>query len=435
MERFITEGDEFYERALAAIRGARTYISLEMYIFSDDEIGRRFHEALCAAARAGRKTVVIYDRVGCFSTPASFWRELREAGVFVYRYLPGISGRLASGPAFLNLWGRLARVLRALRRGFLRRNHRKTLVVDGQIAFIGGFNLMRECSATLSGRGRWLDTMYVTDRPILVHAIETYFQDSLRRIRGARREMGSDLNAVRKRAREAILYPARAARSLTLLLSRIRRPRKASREGGLPGGPRAREARIDPGYVRMAIPRAFKKLLYHSQRRIWLTYPYFVPYGGILRLLYRKAGASPLLNGGGRPKAATVDVRVYLSMISDLPWMQDITMLIAERLRRRGVPVYLYHGREGPGMSPRFSHAKVALIDDWVGLGASNFDRRSMVLNLESLFLRHRAPFLTEIEAFFAYLEAHSVRLDDSNQTRFRAGWRAYLLYPFRRWI
>lgn len=436
MERFITEGDDFYESALAAIRAADSRVYLEMYIFADDEIGRRFHTALCVAAQAGRRIVVIYDRVGSFATPAAFWRELREAGVLVYAYHPLILRRPGDDPGFFAMWSLVARWLRALRRGFLRRNHRKTLIVDDRIAFTGGFNIMRECSRSLSGPGRWLDTMFMTDRPILVHAIESYFRDSLRRIRGARREIGADLNTIRKRAREAILFPAHAARSLALRLPRLRIPGRINARKKTTAGLRTdkRSRRLDPGYSRMAIPRAFKKLLYHSERRIYLTYPYFVPYGGMLRLLHHKAAQMQAARRDGAP-ASGVDLRIYLSMISDLPWMRDITMLIAARLRKRGVPVYLYHGREHREMAPRFSHSKVALIDDWCGLGASNFDRRSMVLNLESLLLRHRAPFQKDVEDFFSYLEEHSVRLDASNQQEFKAGWRAYLLYPFRRWI
>lgn len=439
MEELITEGDEFYERALSAIRAAESTVYLEMYIFADDEIGREFQTALADAARAGRKVIVIYDRVGSFSTPAGFWRELSDAGVFVYPYLPGVSRWLRTGRGLFRLWSRLARALRALRRGFLRRNHRKTLIVDRRIAFTGGFNIMRECSRRIVGDERWLDTMYITDRPILAHALESYFRDTLQRIRGARRESGADFDAVRKRVREAILYPAHAARALRLRLPALAlwngarvtydRNQAVKRKGLGPHRPG-----LSPGYVRMSIPRAFKKLLFHSRRRIWLTYPYFVPYGGMLRLLHRKAGVTRPFRGRAN-SVHSVDLRIYLSMVSDLPWMQDITMLIAERLRKRGVPVYLFHGRENAAMSARFSHAKLALIDDWTGLGASNFDRRSMVLNLESLLLRYRSPFQAEVEDFFAFLEKHSVRLDESNRDQFRPGWRAYLLYPFRRWL
>lgn len=393
-----------------------------MYIFSDDEIGQRFHRALCEQAQAGRKVIVIYDRIGCFATPEGFWRSMRESSVFVYPYLANrFSGR--------GLWSWIRHSLRSIRQGFLRRNHRKTLIVDEQIAFTGGFNIMRECSRAQVGSARWLDTMYTTDRPVLVTAIGSYFQDSLRRIRGAQRDSGADFHGVRKRVREAILYPAHAARKLSKHFPRMRVQFGKKTFQSMRRRKRPRIA----GYTRMSIPRALKKLMYHSQRRIWLTYPYFVPYGGVLRLLYRKSGGSRL-SATGRTQES-VDVRIYLSMVSDLPWMRDMAMLMGERLRRRGVTVYLFHGQENADMAPRFSHAKVALIDDWVGVGASNLDRRSMVLNLESLLLRNRTPIQQDVEDFFAYMERHSVLLDDTNQKQFRAGWRAYLLYPFRRWI
>lgn len=417
MERFFTEGDDFYASAISAIRGAQDSVYLEMYIFQDDEIGRRFAAALVERARAGCKVIVIYDRVGSFATPEKFWQTLREGGVLVYAYHPT---RLNPRRPGFNIIQRIRNWLQFLRRAFLRRNHRKTLIVDERFAYTGGFNIMRECSREIVGVSRWLDTMYMTDRPVLTHALQTYFRDSLRRIYNARRETGEFVKPIRKRVREAILYPARAARDLPGLMPVLRKKKR-----GLPRG-----------YVRMTIPRALKKLMHHSQRRIWLTYPYFVPYGAILRLLFRKAGGRRLdrIRHVERP-TAVVDVRVYLSMVSDLPWMRDMTLLMAAILRRRGVRIYLFHGRETPQMEARFCHAKVALIDDWVGVGASNFDRRSFILNLELLLLRHGAPYQSDVERFFEFLERHSVLLDESNQNEFRAGWRAYALYPFRRWI
>lgn len=391
MERFIYEGDEFYRYALAAIRAARSSIVLEMYIFRDDRSGRSFAAALAERARAGVIVTVIYDRVGCIGTPERFWRALREAGVTVLAFHP---------------WRGLRDFFRFLPRrlllAFFRRNHRKTLVVDERIGFTGGFNIMDECSLEIYGPGRWLDTAYQSDVPAVVLGLQAYFRDSLRRIRGH----GQVPRSLHKRTREAIFYPPGDARPLLGVPERIRRKRSEVRR------------RLPP---RMTIVSALKKLMHHSKERIWLTYPYFVPYGGVMRWILRKAR-----------RDSGVDVRIYLSTVSDLPWMRDMAVFMARRLHRQGVRIFMFQGGRIPEEAPRFSHAKVALFDDWVGVGTSNLDRRSFLFHLESLVLRKNPPFLSDTEQFFQYLHEYSRPFDERE---FRAGPRAYLLYPFRHWL
>src|ERR1700759_5372668 len=107
-----------FDRWLAAIRAARRSILFENYIFSDDDIGREFRAALVEAAQRGVKVLVIYDWLGCLgSSRASFWKPLLDAGGFARVYNP---------PHF-------DRPL-----GWLARNHRKLIVVDGALGFISG---------------------------------------------------------------------------------------------------------------------------------------------------------------------------------------------------------------------------------------------------------------------------------------------------------
>src|ERR1700709_69634 len=103
---------------LASIHAAKTCILFENYIFSDDEIGRQFREALCARARDGIKVCVIYDWLGCLgSSKASFWKPLLEAGGQARVYNP-------------------PRIDSPL--GWLARNHRKLMVVDGCVGYVSG---------------------------------------------------------------------------------------------------------------------------------------------------------------------------------------------------------------------------------------------------------------------------------------------------------
>ena len=114
----LEDGAGTYPAMLAAIRSARHHVHMEMYIFEDDEVGRRFRAELIGRARAGVKVRLVFDAVGSMATPKEFFRELAAAGADVYEFNP------------------VQRVF-----ALNNRNHRKVLVVDGRVAFVGGINI------------------------------------------------------------------------------------------------------------------------------------------------------------------------------------------------------------------------------------------------------------------------------------------------------
>ena len=153
--RLLRNGAETFPAWLEAIEAARARISLEMYIFSDDAIGRRFADALIAAARRGVEVRLLYDFVGCRDTPAEFFDRMRARGVHVIVYHRYRFWR----PRFWAL---------------LRRNHRKTLVCDGRIAFAGGLNISNDWVSLDDGGGDWHDAVVQVEGPA-VAAIEAIF--------------------------------------------------------------------------------------------------------------------------------------------------------------------------------------------------------------------------------------------------------------------
>ena len=136
-------GRDLYENMLADIDCARQDIALEMYIFDDDAVGRRFRDALVRQATAGRKVRLVYDALGCLHVPARFFESMRRSGVQVTAFNPIDARRL------LRNWQRLDR-----------RNHRKLLVIDEQIAYLGGINI----SARLAD---WEDAHLRLEGPIV----------------------------------------------------------------------------------------------------------------------------------------------------------------------------------------------------------------------------------------------------------------------------
>ena len=119
----LQDGAATYGAMFAAIRAARDHINLESYIIEDDEIGRQFADLLLEQQRRGVQVNLIYDSFGGINTPKAFFDRLQEGGVNVLEFNP-INPLDAKAPWQIN-----------------NRDHRKLLVVDGRIAFIGGINI------------------------------------------------------------------------------------------------------------------------------------------------------------------------------------------------------------------------------------------------------------------------------------------------------
>ncbi len=122
----------------ASIEAGQHEIGFESYLFADDEVGRRLADALAKRALAGVRVRLLLDAEGCRSRWSKrLARRLGDSGVEVRMFRP-------------RRWGRLQR--------YWRRSHRKLLVVDDEVAYLGGFNIHRESSRTFYGEERWRDT-------------------------------------------------------------------------------------------------------------------------------------------------------------------------------------------------------------------------------------------------------------------------------------
>lgn len=148
--QLFTEGDILYEAMIRAIGQAEVEVAMESYIFAEDEIGWRFAEALAAQARAGVRVRLHLDAAGSL-----FWASCR-----LDRFLRGSGVDLR----WFHRW-HWSQPLR-----YNQRNHRKLLTVDGQRAFLGGFNIHRENSKALYGERRWRDTHVAMTGPLVQQA-------------------------------------------------------------------------------------------------------------------------------------------------------------------------------------------------------------------------------------------------------------------------
>lgn len=132
------EGSSTFARWLDAIEGAERFVYFENYVIRDDVVGRRFRDALVAKARAGVPVHIVYDWIGCWATPRSYWRPLIEAGARVH---PFNRPSVGLGDPF----------------GVLQRDHRKLICVDGRVAFVGGFCIGVEWTGS-DEAAPWRDT-------------------------------------------------------------------------------------------------------------------------------------------------------------------------------------------------------------------------------------------------------------------------------------
>jgi cardiolipin synthase A/B len=119
----LQDGPATYRAMLAAIEGAKDHIHLETYIIDDDEVGQRFSDALIAKQRQGVQVRLIHDSVGTLNTPRAFFQKLTDSGVQVVEFNP-VNPAVAGVAWELN-----------------ERDHRKLLIVDGRVAFLGGINI------------------------------------------------------------------------------------------------------------------------------------------------------------------------------------------------------------------------------------------------------------------------------------------------------
>ena len=132
-----TSGEEMLQALLSAIAKAEHHIHVEFYIFEDDAVGRLVRDALMDKARHGVEVRVLYDDVGCWRVPRRFFQEMRMQGIEVHRFLKVIFPLFTSKVNY--------------------RNHRKIVVVDGKVGFVGGMNLAERYVRGL-GWGGWRDT-------------------------------------------------------------------------------------------------------------------------------------------------------------------------------------------------------------------------------------------------------------------------------------
>jgi len=308
------QGKEAFNEIFRHIRGASRSICLEFYIFRNDDTGKRLAEILMEKAESGVRVYLLYDHFGSLGTPCRFWKMLRTSGVNVKPSRP-FSLREPSG--------------------YIRRDHKKLIIIDGATAFTGGLNIANEYSGfhllsrkVKTKRSRafsWRDTGVILSGPV-VKKLSEYFAESWKR---SASELIKIADAAEEHHEGFPVIPIFAS------------------------SPRGR--------------RRLRKLLYwsieSSRKNIRLTTAYFTP--------------SPKLSGKLISASKRgVNVELLLPFKSDILAAHYAARSFFTSLLRENIRIYLYQGS--------ILHAKTYIFDDeWSIIGSANLDFRSLRKNDE----------------------------------------------------
>jgi cardiolipin synthase A/B len=302
----LQNGDEFFPAMFAAIAGARSTITLVQYVFEKPGIADRFSDALAERCRAGVGVSVLLDAAGAFFVPSEYVARMRGSGCHVAFFRP------------LRKW-QITRLNH--------RTHRRILVIDGRVAFTGGFGISEQWAGNGRQPGHWRDTVVRIEGPV-VRDLQAAFAQDWREATGI--VLGGP-------AYFPVLERADSVAAEIVSSSAL-------------GG--SFEA-----YT------LFLLAIDAARRSIDITNPYFVP---------DRTMSTTLLAAVRRG----VRVRILVPAVSDHPWVREASRREFGPFLKGGVEIFEY--------LPGLLHAKTVVIDgEWTTIGSTNFDNRSFALNEE----------------------------------------------------
>ena len=317
-------GQEKFDALLADIAAARSYINMQYYIIVNDNIGIRVMEALMERARAGVKVRLIYDHVGSFKLSNRYLRRLKEAGVEAYPFFKVVFPPFGTR---IN-W----------------RNHRKIVVIDGKVGYIGGMNVADRYVDGGKLFDVWRDLHLRVEGPAVSALQQSFAVDW--------NFMGQPL------LEEGPLATAVKGHSVGMQL--------------VTGGPTTQ-------WLNMTL--VFQQAIARARKCIYIQTPYFIPSEGLVHALQVAA-------------LSKVDVRLMIPRRSDSDMLRWASFSYVQECLRAGIKVYLYE----KGML----HSKAIIIDDdFCTVGSTNFDFRSFEHNFEANMLIYSTDFNARMKALF----------------------------------
>jgi cardiolipin synthase len=340
--RLLRDARENYPAWLEAIKSARRHIYFESYIYSDDEVGREFTAALVERAEAGVKVRVMYDWLGTWGS-RSLWPALRHAGGEVRCFNP---------PHLDSPFG------------WLSRDHRKTIVVDGEIGYVGGLCVSaRWLGNPARGVEPWRDTGMEIRGPAVADLV-----DAFARVWAA---AGSPI------------------------------PEHELEDAPVPSPVGEVPVRVVATMPNLAgLFRLDQLIASLARRRLWLTDAYFV-------------GLTPYVQALCAAARDGVDVRLLVPGATDIPVLSPLSRAGYRPLLQAGVRVFEWNGS--------MLHAKTAVADDrWARVGSTNLNVASFWANYELDVAVEDEQFAGAVASMYEQDLEHATEIVLANRNRVR---------------
>lgn len=332
-----------YERMLADIQKAKHTVNVLYFIYRDSQIGRKLRDLLVKKAKEGVIVRLVVDDFGAWRTGKKFFKPIEEAGGEVIKFLSSH--------------------LKYFNRNINYRNHRKMVVIDGEIAYTGGANIGDEYAN--EGKIPWRDTHI--------------------------RATGDIVAALNMRFLQDYAYATNKKVDLSTFIIKPHEVDKVLPMQLVSSGPDIAEQNLKQSYI---------KLIYGAKKRIWVQTPYYIPDDA-----FQDAVKSAINSG--------VDVRIMIPGVPDKKYVYYATKGYAAELVKMGAKVYMH---------PRFIHSKTLLVDDEVSsIGTFNLDIRSFKLHFELTNFMYGREFNKKMQEIFLADQEVSTQFDKEmvkNRTR-----------------
>jgi cardiolipin synthase len=315
----LATGDRYFSELLTSFRHAQKHIQIETYIFNIDSVTRVLLDELVKAQERGVRVQILVDGFGSFMSVQTLDDFCRRKNIEFRVYQPfpfGFSGIFAYAVNFFRLFRRLNR-----------RNHRKIVVIDGTVAYVGSMNWTHVHSRRAFGNGAWRDTAVKVEGPpieILNHAFKVSWYRALK------------LAFKRFRKKPPLLKHYDPRRSLVRLNTSLR--------------------------DRWRLHHDLIHRIRTAEKRVLLTTAYFLPHRALMLALKKAAQRG-------------ISVSVLVPGASDVPLVKWAAFELGHNLLKAGVKIYEYQATN--------LHAKVMLVDDWATVGSTNLNYRSFLHDLE----------------------------------------------------
>ena len=308
--RIFSDGVEKFNALKEDIRKAKEFIHLQYYIFKKDEVFEEIVEILKEKLKEGVEVRILYDAMGCRSIFKKYWKSLNAAGIETAEFFPAFFGKIN------------------LRMNY--RNHRKIVVIDNKVGYVGGFNVAKEYIGKDKKFGYWRDTHMRVEGGAVPSLHMRFIMDWNY---AAGKNLFKDLKYM-------YIEPYESKDNCEVQI--------------ISSGPDSQLQNVRNNYLR---------LIAKAEKSIYIQTPYFIPDESVLSALIIA------IHSG-------VDVHIMIPSKPDHMFVYEATCSYIGELVKEGAHCYKYDNG--------FLHAKTMAVDDKVSIcGTANMDIRSFSLNFE----------------------------------------------------